>query len=318
MDSSGQKLEPWVLQQRQGLPLDIKIKMSQRRIKQWYDHWDGQVYVSFSGGKDSTVLLHLVRSLYPEVPAVFIDTGLEYPEVRDFVKTIENVTWLKPKLGFKDVLEKYGYPVVSKQQARYISDIQRASEKNSATVNLRLTGYNRRGVYCPSMKISKKWLYLTEAPFKISEKCCDALKKEPFKRYQKKTGAKPIAGIMAAESQKRRRDYLSTGCNSFDSKSNPISHPLSFWVESDIWEYIDVFSVQYSPIYDMGELRTGCMFCMFGVHLEASPNRFERMSKNHPAQWKYCINKLGCGRVLDFINVPYGAPLVEPSMEDGE
>lgn len=63
----------------QALPLDVKIEKTKRRIKEWYDYWDGQVYVSFSGGKDSTVLLDLVRNVcgYTDVPAVFVDTGLE-------------------------------------------------------------------------------------------------------------------------------------------------------------------------------------------------------------------------------------------------
>ena len=98
------------LKQRQSLPLHLKIELSKNRIKQFYEHFDGQVYVSFSGGKDSTVLLHLVRSLYPEVPAVFVDTGLEYPEVRQFVKQTENTITIRPKITFKQVLEKYGEP----------------------------------------------------------------------------------------------------------------------------------------------------------------------------------------------------------------
>lgn len=89
------------LAQRQSLPLEAKIEMSKKRIREWYEHYDGDVYVAFSGGKDSTVLLHLVRSMYPDVEAVFSDTGLEYPEIREFVKTIDNVTWVKPKKNFK-------------------------------------------------------------------------------------------------------------------------------------------------------------------------------------------------------------------------
>jgi len=88
------KVQSYQLKQRQSLPLAGKIKLSISRIKHWYEQWEGQVYVAFSGGKDSTVLLHLVRSLYKKVPAVFVDTGLEYPEIRDFVKTIDNVVWL--------------------------------------------------------------------------------------------------------------------------------------------------------------------------------------------------------------------------------
>lgn len=104
------------LWQLQGLPLNLKIRMTKDRIRQWIQTYgeDG-VYVSFSGGKDSTVLLHLVREEYPNVKAVFVDTGLEYPEIRQFVKTFDNVDWIKPKMNFKAVIQKYGYPFISKE-----------------------------------------------------------------------------------------------------------------------------------------------------------------------------------------------------------
>jgi len=299
-------MDSWELKERQKLPLEIKERMSKDRIRQWFDHWRGYVYVSFSGGKDSTVLLHLVRSLYPQIPAVFVDTGLEYPEIKQFVKTIPKVVWLKPKMPFKKVIEKYGYPVVSKRQARYISDLQRSSKENVSTTNLRLTGMNRNGNYCPSMKIAKKWIPLVNAEFKVSEKCCEYMKKEPFKRYQKQTGRMPITGVMAYESSMRKKEYLKTGCNSFESKTNPISMPIAFWLEADIWNYLKKYKLPYSSIYDMGETRTGCMFCMFGVHLEKEKNRFQRMKETHPKHYNLCINKLGCGKVLDFIGVDYG------------
>ena len=94
----------------QNLPLELKILKTEQRIREWYEHWEGQVYVSFSGGKDSTVLLHIARSIYPDIPAVFVDTGLEYPEIRRFVKQTKNVIWLKPEMNFRRVIEKYGYP----------------------------------------------------------------------------------------------------------------------------------------------------------------------------------------------------------------
>ena len=105
------------LQIYQAYSLERKIQLTCERIQAWYEWWDGQVYISFSGGKDSTVLLDLVRNEcgYKDVPAVFVDTGLEYPEIRDFVKTFDNVIWLKPKMNFKQVIKKYGYPFISKE-----------------------------------------------------------------------------------------------------------------------------------------------------------------------------------------------------------
>lgn len=111
------------LAQMQSLPLKAKIQMTKRRIIDWYEYWDGQVYVSFSGGKDSTVLVDLVRNAcgLKDVPLVFVDTGLEYPEIREFVKSFDNVTWLKPKMNFKQVIEKYGYPFISKEVCECVS-----------------------------------------------------------------------------------------------------------------------------------------------------------------------------------------------------
>lgn len=126
------------LHQMQSLPLNIKIAMTRRRISDWVDAFgeDG-VYVSFSGGKDSTVLLDLVRKDFPNIPAVFVDTGLEYPEIRDFVRGFKNVVWLKPKMNFKQVIEKYGYPFISKEVSncvdgarKYLKYIDNVKSKN--------------------------------------------------------------------------------------------------------------------------------------------------------------------------------------------
>jgi len=290
------------LKQRQGLPLEAKIVLSQSKIKQFYDHFQGDVYVSFSGGKDSTVLLDLVRSIYPKVPAVFVDTGLEYPEVREFVKTIDNVTWLKPKMPFTEVIKKYGYPVISKEQSRYIRDCQNPTENNVITRRRRMTGIDRFGVQKKSGMISQKWRYLIDAPFKVGEQCCDVMKKLPVAKYKKETGRSQFVGTMASDSSMRTQAYLRVGCNAFDKGS---SQPMAFWLEEDVWDYIKTRNLPYSKIYDTGVKRTGCMFCMFGVHMEKGKNRFQLMKETHPKLYDYCINKLGCGKVLDYINVSY-------------
>lgn len=109
------KHEIWELRQMQSPPLDIKVKMTQRRIMDWYNYWGGEVYVSFSGGKDSTVLLHIARELFPDIPAIFVNTGLEYPEIREFAKSFENVAVVYPEMSFDKVIISFGYPVLGKE-----------------------------------------------------------------------------------------------------------------------------------------------------------------------------------------------------------
>lgn len=307
------------LKQRQSLPLHLKIEMSKRRIREFYEHFDGNVFVSFSGGKDSTVLLHLVRSVFPDVEAVFVDTGLEYPEVRQFVNTFENVTTLRPEFPFNKVIENYGYPVISKDVSDTVEQVRKTLAKNSGCQTVRMAklfGTLKDKSGKPSIYNCTRWKFLLDAPFKISYKCCEIMKKRPFHKYEKETGKKGFIATMASESRLRTTVYLKNGCNAFNSK-NPYSMPLGFWTEQDILEYLVTYDVNYCSLYGeikkdkngrfytTGEKRTGCMFCMFGCHLEKSPNRFERMKISHPKLYDYCINKLGCGAVLDFIGVKY-------------
>lgn len=109
------------LRMLQAMPLDVKVRLTEDRIRAWVNEFgeDG-VCISFSGGKDSTVLLHLVRKLYPNVRAVFSNTGLEYPEIRQFAMKHDNVDMVYPEIGFKDVITQYGYPLISKEVAEAI------------------------------------------------------------------------------------------------------------------------------------------------------------------------------------------------------
>ena len=297
----------------QSLPLDIKIMKSKRRIEEWVDYYgEDKVYISFSGGKDSTVLLDLVRQVNSNIPAVFVDTGLEYPETKEFVKSIDNVTTLRSKMSFKQVIEQYGYPMVSKEQANYLDDIRTSTEK----MRIRRLEGDEQGRF----KLSKKWHYLINAPFKVSHRCCLVMKKEPAKRYEHETGRVPFIGTLAEESTLRQQSYLKTGCNAFEGK-RPNSTPLGFWREQDILEYIYINKLPINKAYGdvvyeenlLGNKkysttkcdRTGCIYCGFGVHLEKEPNRYQRLEQTHPQLYNYCMDKLGFKEVCEYMNIPY-------------
>lgn len=291
------------------LSLDLKIAKSKLRIEEYVRIFGvNNVYVSFSGGKDSTVLLHLCRQLFPTIKGVYCDTGLEYPEVKQHVKLTENIEIIRPKIGFKEVLSKYGYPVVSKEQSQYIRQYNTA--KSEKTKNTRING-NKWG----RGKISEKWKFLINAPFKISDQCCDVMKKKPFKEYEKLTGRKPIIGTMACESELRKTWYLKNGCNAF-SASRVKSTPIGFWNEQDVLNYIKMYNLKIPSVYGdilnndnkltlSGCDRTGCVYCLYGIHQEKGENRIQRLSKTHPELYNYCLNNLELKNVMDYMNIDY-------------
>lgn len=300
----------------QSWPLERKIQVTQTRIIEWYQKFNGQVYVSFSGGKDSTVLLDIARRIYPDIEAVFINTGLEYPEVRQFALSKENVTALRPEMDFRTVIKTYGYPIISKEVARYI-DVARRNP-NGRVAQKFIVGNEHDVKYGGRFSVIK-WSTLKDSDIPISHMCCQIMKKNPSKRFEKRTGKVPILATMASESRLRENAWMKNGCNAFDV-ARPTSQPMSFWTEQDVLRYIKEYNIPYASVYGdivedkNGKLRTtmcdrtGCVFCGFGCHLEKEPNRFQRLKITHPKLWNYCMKPwdeggLGMKEVLEFINV---------------
>lgn len=367
------------LYQMQSLPLSAKIQMTERRIREWAGYYgtDG-MYLGFSGGKDSTVLLDISRKIFPSIPAVFVDTGLEYEEIRGFVSRQENVEVLRPKMNFRQVIQKYGYPFIGKEVAgcvygarRYMKKLMERERMESGSGIIPnysymadLAGINRREdkenelyqrLICgeiPSTDIKtpvrylimqgqyhgrekggetqgyskiynkERYKFFLEAPFEISENCCNVMKKAPMHSYAKRTGRMPVTAQLASESRLRTTNWLKNGCNGFHIKS-PISNPMSFWTEQDVLEYIysrrlpiasvygevtaeygagdkkkDKLTAADAGLFDAGKplygtsgcRRTGCVFCGFGVHMERSPNRWETAEKiSNPAVIDYMM-----------------------------
>lgn len=309
------------LKQLQSLPLEQKIEMTKRRIKEWYEHYYGMVYVSFSGGKDSTVLKHIVDGMYDDVTSVFVNTGLEFPEIQRFVRDIKagkfpcfnsDVEIIRPEMRFDEVIKKHGYPVASKRVSGYVETAKRHPDSMRAKWI--------RGEEKTKFVTGGKWAFLIEAPFNVSAKCCEILKHKPTSKYGKQTGRKAIIGTMACESPNREQSWRENGCNAFEAKV-PISQPMAFWTEQDVLHYIKRFNVPYSSVY--GEIRvtqhdtidgqinaidyigdysendvlettgckrTGCVYCLYGCHRESFPNRIQRLKQTHPKQYEYCMN----------------------------
>lgn len=228
----------------QSWDLNKKIQVTITRIIEWYEYHKGNVYVAFSGGKDSTVLLDIARRIYPDIPAVFSDTGLEFPEIRQFVSTFENVTIVRPEINFRKVIEQYGYPVVSKR----VADTVEYGHTPGSFRWKELHGEIMRSNGTPSEFNCEKWCYLLDAPFKVSARCCNVMKKKPMKKYAKDTGRFPIIATMADESRSRRSAWLKQGCNAFDNKS-PSSQPMSFWTENDVLNYLRTYNIPYASVY---------------------------------------------------------------------
>lgn len=233
------------LTQLQSLPLELKVMRTQQRIREWVQYYgvDG-VYVSFSGGKDSTVLLDMVRKLYPTVKAVFINTGLEYPENQQFVKDFDNVEILRPAMRFDEVIKTYGYPVIGKEVANCIYWARRGQQSRIDRLNGVWTDKNGN----KSIYNKEKYAPLLNVDFNISDRCCNVMKKKPAHEYSKITGKMPMTAQMAEESQLREQQWLRNGCNGFEMKS-PISNPMSFWTEQDVLQYIRQNKLPISKVY---------------------------------------------------------------------
>ena len=352
------------LYQMQSLPLSAKIRMTARRINEWVNEFDEDgVYLSFSGGKDSTVLGHIIREVcgYKNIPFVFVDVPTQYPELKEFTQTFDNLVILKPKISFAQVCEQYGFPMISKVVSNCVSGARkyvkyldsqksnnailtdrqfhmlamsdplgierRINKKNEQHKNLqigvipsgseyrlrRLNGElkDSKGNY--SQFNQEKYKFFLDAPFEISDLCCDIMKKKPVHDYEKKTGRKPIIATMASESVIRTQKWLQDGCNAFNV-TKPHSNPMSFWTEQDVLLYIKENNLPICSVYgevvtdyeavgqcenqmsfaDFGIFdkerpllkttgcqRTGCVLCGFGCHLEKE-SRFLRLKETHP------------------------------------
>lgn len=266
------------LHTRQQWTLAQKIDHSLGVIDQFIAKTDGKVYLAFSGGKDSTVLMHLCEILKKDIPCVFVNTGCEYPDIVRFVYEMReeghNIIILRPTSTPRKVWSQYGFPLVSKQVAEGIHKVR--TNPNSLTSKRVLGIYDSQSLFV----VNKKWRYLISEPYSVSNKCCQKLKKDPINKFRKESGLYPIIGTMASESLLRTNNYIKRGgCNVFGE--NAQSLPLSIWTDDDIWAFIRQNNIRIADIYHKGAQRTGCVACGFGCQFPQD-HRLQLLHEQYP------------------------------------
>lgn len=360
------------LQLRQKWSLSDKIWWSESNIKDFIHDCDGPVSVSFSGGKDSSVLLDMVCNVWKSRPChdkpltvIYANTSNEFASMPGFVESfcrhmekrhgvVIDLRIVRSKaMSYKDVIHTIGYPIASKKVSSMVEKIRRWMRKSgtpwsdiqaclsgspseqlsnldsigsSKSTTLYLTGFTSTGTWAPSYILPKKWYPLITAPFWVSEKCCEVLKKQPLAEAQKDSHLSPIIATMASDSQQREKAYLETGCNSF--KAGKVkSTPMGFWLEQDVLAYLYLHNLPTAPMYGelkveltdtedsttkycyrfTGEQRTGCKLCLFGTQFPGERDRLVRLAKLEPATVRWALKPvaeggLGYREVVEYLN----------------
>lgn len=251
------------LKRFQAETLSDKEQRSLAKISEWFAYWQNAVYVAFSGGKDSSVLSDLCAFWCSCIGAtlylVFVNTGLEYPEIQKHVKSFAEylrqkykievvLEILRPQMRFDEVIKAYGYPMISKEVSKCVSSAKRLDSKYGQVCRDRLEGTHKQKSGELSLFNCTKYKHLLDVDFNISHRCCDVMKKSPSHDYTKRTGRKPITAMMADESRLREQQWIKFGCNGFNM-SSPVSNPMSFWTEQDVLQYIKREQDRYDREY---------------------------------------------------------------------
>lgn len=343
-NDSERKMREFML--RQEWDYETKVAFAKSRAYEFLDMAamnHKNVHVSV-GGLDSITLLVFLRSIGIDVPAISVSM-LEDRSIQQVHKKLgvirlksakreDGTYWKKPQ-----ILQEFGFPVLSKELAAKIELLQNPTEKNATVRHAIITG--ETGEYGgfqknSRMKMSQCWLekfggYENERegvnyqipPFKVSSKCCYYLKEKPCDDWAKEHNSVPYLGLMASEGGRREKSLKMHGCN-YWGKTTIRSCPFAIFNRQDLLTLALDLNVPVPEIYgeivedENGDLRTtgaqrtGCSMCGFGIHLEKRPHRFDLLRERNEREWEYWMYRCcsdengepyGWGRVLDYIGV---------------
>ncbi len=332
---------------------DFKIRYAEIRAKEFADECGKRrlnYHVSV-GGLDSITLYLFLQSIGIYAPGISVsyleDKSIQKVHKQLGIERLQSAIKRTDDNGIKhrwnktEILQEFGFPVLSKEIASKIETLANPTEKNRTVRHAIVTGETGAfGGYQKNsrMKMSQKWLnlfggYANEAEgtdykmpdFKVSSKCCYYLKEKPCNDWAKENNSVPFLGLMASEGGRRAKSLMINGCNYF-GKSTIRSAPFAIFTRQDLLHLALDLNVPIPEIYgtieknEAGELcttkaqRTGCSMCGFGIHLEKRPHRFDLLKERNPQEWNYWMfecctdengNQFGWAKVLDYIGVGY-------------
>ncbi len=277
--------------------LDLLVEQAIERIKRAYEQTDGKIFLSFSGGKDSTVLAELIKmaGLPVEIPFVFADTRIELDATLDFVKEYDypELVWVKPHIPFGKIVKDYGVPIVSKEKSDHLRTYHKNIDNPLALGRCqRLVGQHEY----TGAKLADKYFHLLhpDLEYKITNKCCTYLKKKPFDDYAISNDMKgTFVGIRTCEGGVRAKQYKS--CTVFRKKGKRtelLSMPIIDWTDEVIEEFIKKYNVKLSRAYtEYGFDRTGCVGCPYGKY--ELKDTLKIIKEKEPLKYKACMSWFG-------------------------
>lgn len=327
-------MTPQEFLQKMSLPYEAKVNHAYDKAWEFYNRLGGDVFCSVGGLDSITLLTFLRKHVSSSIPGVSVSC-LEDKSITAIHRTFDNFVLLKPLKNKAQVIRDHGYPVISKEKASKIKNLQNPTPENATVRHAIMTGETGEyGGYRTKetgsrMRLPQKWLDLfggpenerygtnyQTAPFKVSADCCYYMKEKPCDDYAKKSELHPYVGLMASEGGQRRFALVKHGCNLY-GKTVTRSCPFAIFSRQDLLQLALDLNVPVPAIYGAIERkpdgtlyttkaqRTGCSMCGFGIHIEDRPHRFDRLRQSNYKEWKFWMYTMGWGKVLDYIGVKW-------------